>query len=423
MKASGMKAGGMTGSGMKAVVLVVDDDPNVREALTQTLELEDYPVIAAGSFVEAKDHITPGFGGVILSDMRMPGRDGFHLLHYARDADAELPVILLTGEGDIPMAVKAMAEGAFGFLEKPCAPAQLVAVIARAQQTRGMALENRRLKLQLETGDAAARWLFGTSPQAEALRRQARNVARINAEVLVTGAPGAGISKVAEVIHLCSPHSKGPFGKHPTAGMDVARFERAVADAAGGSLFLDEIQAMPMQTQFALLTLMEQGAHPRLIFGSAARLDHAVEAGQLHADLYYRLDALQVRIPALSERPEDIPVLFRHYVLQAAEQAGISAPEIPPEVISGLMAREWPGNARALMGVAMRFVLGLPGEEAQGAGLGLAEQMAQVERTLLIEALRKYRGKAAVAAQALKLPRKTMYDKLTKYGLKPEEFR
>jgi two-component system C4-dicarboxylate transport response regulator DctD len=408
---------------MTAPVLVVDDDPIVREALTQTLELEEFPVISAGSFVEAKDHITATFAGVILSDMRMPGRDGFHLLQFTRDTDAELPVILLTGEGDIPMAVRAMTQGAFGFLEKPCAPAELVAVIERAQKARAMALENRRLKAQLETGDAAARIIYGTSPQAEALRHRARSVARINAEVLISGPPGAGISKVAEVIHLCGAHPEGPFAKHTAAGMDPIAFAALVEDTQGGSLFLDEVQSMPMQTQFALLTLLETGEHPRLIFGSAAPLDDAVQSGALHADLYYRLEALQVRIPGLSERPEDIPVLFRHYVAQAAEQAGIAAPDITPEVISSLMAQDWPGNARALMSAAMRFTLGLPGEEIQTAGLGLADQMAQVERSLLAEALRKHQGRAAAAAEALKLPRKTMYDKLAKYGLKPESFR
>ncbi|MGR3715097.1 MAG: sigma-54-dependent transcriptional regulator [Shimia sp.] len=408
---------------MSAPVLVVDDDPMVREALSQTLELEEIDVIAAASFVEAKHHIVAGFGGVILSDMRMPGRDGFHVLDYARGVDAELPVILLTGEGDIPMAVKAMTQGAFGFLEKPCAPAELLAVLGRAQTARAMALENRRLKAQLETGDAAARWLFGTSERADSLRQEVRRVARIGAEVLVTGAPGTGISKVAEVIHLCSPQSKGPFGKHTAAGMDVARFETTLGDASGGSLFLDEIQAMPMQTQFALMSAMERGGHPRLIFGSAARLDQAVEAGHLHADLFYRLDGLQLRIPSLAERPEDIPVLFRHYVAQAAEQAGVTAPEVTPDVLSGLMAREWPGNARALMSVAMRFALGLPGEESRGGELGLAEQMAQVERTLLIEALRKHEGRAVAVSDALKLSRRTLYDKLEKYGLRPEEFR
>ena len=405
-------------------VLLVDDDIAVREALGQTLELADLEAITAGSFVEAKDRITPDFDGIIVSDIRMPGRDGFHLLTYTRAMDADLPVILLTGEGDIPMAVSAMGQGAFDFLEKPCAPKDLIAVIERALNTRRLVLENRRLKLQLETGDPAARMLFGTSDLAEGLRARVRSVARTRAEVLVTGAPGVGISKVAEVVHLCSPLSKGPFGKHAAVGMDVARFEQAVAQAKGGSLFLDEITAMPMETQFALLALMEHGDHPRLIFGSTANLSDAVQKGALHADLFYRLDAMQVRIPSLSERPEDIPVLFRHYVAQAAEQSGLTAPEIGSDLMADLMARDWPGNARALMSVAMRFVLGLQDTDHDTvAPLGLAEQMAQVERSLLQEALRRAGGRASAAAEALKLPRKTFYDKLAKHGLKPEDFR
>ncbi|MDP2494925.1 sigma-54 dependent transcriptional regulator [Shimia thalassica] len=405
-------------------VLLVDDDIAVREALGQTLELADLDALTAGSFVEAKDQITPDFEGIIVSDIRMPGRDGFHLLSYAREMDADLPVILLTGEGDIPMAVSAMGKGAFDFLEKPCAPKELIAVIERALKTRALVLENRRLKAQLETGDPAARMLFGTSGLAEDLRSRVRSVARTRAEVLVSGLPGVGISKVAEVVHLCSPLSKGPFGKHAAVGMDSTRFAEAAHNATGGSLFLDEITTMPMETQFALLALMEQGDHPRLIFGSTADLARAVEQGLLHADLFYRLDAMQVRIPSLAERPEDIPVLFRQYVAQAAEQSGIKPPEIHSELLADLMARDWPGNARALMSVAMRFVLGLQDGDAQEvATLGLAEQMAQVERSLLQEALRRAEGRASAAAKALKLPRKTFYDRLAKHGVKPEDFR
>ena len=408
---------------MTRKVLLVDDDLAVREALGQTLELANLDAVTAGSFIEAKDHITRDFDGVIVSDIRMPGRDGFHLLGYTHDLDADLPVILLTGEGDIPMAVSAMGKGAFDFLEKPCAPKELVTVIERALNTRALVLENRRLKVQLETGDPAARMLFGSSDLSESLRTRVRNVARTSAEVLVSGAPGAGISKVAEVVHLCSPLSKGPFGKQSSA-MDVARFEKAVGDAVGGSLFLDEITAMPMDTQFALMNLMEQDGHPRLIFGSTADLGKAVEQGLLHADLFYRLDAMQVRIPSLAERPEDIPILFRQYVAQAAEHAGLRPPEVTSDLVADLMARDWPGNARALMSVAMRFALGLlESEEETVGGLGLVDQMAQVERSLLQEALRRADGRASIAAKALKLPRKTFYDKLAKHGLKPEEFR
>jgi two-component system C4-dicarboxylate transport response regulator DctD len=404
-------------------ILLVDDDAAVREALTQTLDLNDLVTVPCGSFIEAKDHIARNFEGVILSDIRMPGRDGFHLLHHAQGLDPELPVILLTGEGDIPMAVEAMGQGAFDFLEKPCAPDDLLPVLQRALQTRALVLENRRLKQQLETGDPAARMLFGTSQLAEDLRTRVRALARLGAEVLVTGPPGAGVSKVAEVIHLMSPDATGPFVKRPAATLDAGRIEAGFAAAQGGSLFLDEIAALPDAAQYSLLERLEAGGEARLIAGTTADLAAATEAGRFNAELYYRLDVMPVRIPALSERPEDIPVLFRHYVAQAAEQAGLSSPEIPPEHLSALMTQDWPGNARSLMSAAMRFTLGMPEDGEDAFELGLAEQLARVERSLLAAALGRENGSASKAAKTLKLPRKTFYDKLARYGLKPEDFK
>lgn len=403
-------------------VLLVDDDAAVREALGQTLDLANYDVLSAGSFVEAKDHIQPSFAGIIVSDIRMPGRDGFHLLDYARATDPDLPVILLTGEGDIPMAVRAMAAGAFDFLEKPCAPADLTAVIARALRTRALVLENRKLKAQLETGDAAARLVFGTSALAEGLRARVRVAAGSGTEVLVTGAPGTGISKIAEVVHLCSPRAKGPFEKRASADLGREALAALWQACEAGTLFLDNIAALPMDTQMALVDALEAGG-TRLIAGTNDELRQAVDAGRLSAELFYRLEIMPVRIPALSERPEDIPVLFRHYVAQASEQAGLAPPEITPAVIAGLMAQDWPGNARALMSAAMRFALGLGEAETPDARLGLVEQLAQVEQSLLSEALRRAGGQASAAADALKLPRKTFYDKLAKYGIRPDAFR
>ena len=147
----------------------------------------------------------------------------------------------------------------------------------------------------------------------------------------------------------------------------------------------------------------------------------AVEAGRFSADLYYRLEGLRLRIPALRERPEDIPVLFRHYVAQACEQSGVDPRPIPPGLIATLMSQDWPGNARALMNTAMRFALGLSPEENDE--LGLAEKMAQIEASLLADGLRRHKGNATLTAQSLKLPRKTFYDKLAKYGIRPEDFR
>ncbi|MDQ7070820.1 MAG: sigma-54 dependent transcriptional regulator [Rhodobacterales bacterium] len=413
---------------MRRRVLLVDDDTAVREALCQTLELADIEVIAAASFIEAKDHIAPDFGGIVLSDIRMPGRDGFFLLDHTRNCDAELPVILLTGEGDIPMAVAALGRGAFGFLEKPCAPSDLLVEIERALKTRALVLENRGLKARLEVGDPAARMLFGSSDLAERLRRQVREVAQAEAEVLVSGPPGSGISKVAEVIHLLSARGQRPFEKRASAGLSRDGFSAACEAARGGSLFLDEITAMPMDTQFAVVDRLEQDAQLRVIAGCSSDAQAAVQNGTLNPDLFYRLDVMRVRIPSLAERPEDIAVLFAHYVAQASEQAGLRAPEITNDVVADLMAQDWPGNARALMSTAMRFVLGVSSQDGNVAtdgvgGLGLSAQMAQVERTFLVSALVRAQGRASVAAGDLKLPRKTFYDKLARYRIRPEDYR
>lgn len=407
---------------MNKRILLVDDDIEVREALGQMLELADLEPFLAGSFVAAKDLITREFDGVIVTDIRMPGRDGFYLLDYARAADPELPVILLTGEGDIPMAVKAMDAGAHSFLEKPCAPSDLLATVRKALGLRAEILASRRQRLQLESGDAASRMLHGTSPLAADLRERVRAVARAGAEVLILGEPGSGTPKIAEVIHLLSAAARHPFVKRSAAGLDVASLSEAFASAGAGTLYIDEIGQLGGPAQFALLDRLEAGGGARIIAGSTHDLGAEVEAGRFSADLFYRLDLMRVRIPAIRERTEDIPVLFRHYVAQACEQANLPIPDITPDHIARLMAQDWPGNARALMNAAMRFVMGL-GDIEVADGIGLAEQMAKVERQLLIEALGKAGGNATAAAVGLKLPRKTFYDKLARHGIRPEDYR
>ncbi len=406
-------------------VLLVDDDAMVREALAQTIELGGRVPVPVASYIEAKDHISADFPGVILSDIRMPGRDGFALLDHARKVDADLPVILLTGEGDIPMAVRGMKGGAYAFLEKPCEPGDLMAVLERALLQRAVVLENRRQLVQSTSGDAAARLLHGTSERAEALRARVRVAARSQAEVLICGEPGSGTSKVADAIHQLSGDATRAFVKLPAAGLDRAGLAEGFAAARGGTLFLDEVAALDPAVQFALLEHLDRPAGARVVAGTYRTLEDEAGAGRFNADLFYRLDIIRIRIPALRERPEDIPVLFRHYVALACEQAGLEAPEITPELTADLMARDWPGNARALMNTAMRFAMGLEREtpEAGSAGLGLSERLAQLERSLLIEALERSHGGASQAARALKLPRKTFYDKLARHGIRPEDFR
>ncbi|WP_341365775.1 sigma-54 dependent transcriptional regulator [Yoonia sp. BS5-3] len=407
---------------MTSTVLLVDDDRDIREALGQTLELADLIPALAGSFVAAKDLLTPTFDGVVVSDIRMPGRDGFHLLDYVREVDAELPVILLTGEADIPMAVRAMSAGAYDFLEKPCAPQDFVTVIKRALKARALVLENRRLKAALTSGDAASRMLFGSSALAEGLRDQARAAAKAGTEVLITGEPGCGTSKVAEVIHLLSRRAAHPFVKRAASSLTGAGLAEAFEAASGGTLYLDEITGLDAAVQLQLLDQLDAGQGPCVLGASTRDMQAAMDTGSFHAELYYRLDMMAVRIPSLRQRPEDIPVLFRHYVAQASEQANLTPPPVTPELTARLMAQDWPGNARALMNVAMRFAMGLSDMDA-GEGLGLAAQMAQIERSLIVSALQRQQGRATDVARELQLPRKTFYDKLAKHGLRAEDFR
>ncbi|UWR24868.1 sigma-54 dependent transcriptional regulator [Sulfitobacter sp. S223] len=411
---------------MSKTVLLVDDDAAICEALSQTLELADLTCITASAFVVAADHISAQFDGVIISDIRMPGRDGFHLLSYVRGIDPDLPVILLTGEGDIPMAVKAMGEGTFGFLEKPCAANDLLAVVRRALKTRALVLENRELREMVDHGDPAERMIFGTSEQAQGLRNHVRRVAQAQGDVMITGAQGTGISKVAEVIHLCSLRSKRPFIKRAAHDLDADALAAAYEEGEGGSLFIDEVSRLPAQSQLALAETLDGAPATRLIAGSTRDLSAELEAGRFNADLYYRLNVMPVRIPSLAERRDDIPVLFYRYVAQAAEQSGQPAPQITPQLEAALMARDWPGNARSLMTEAMRFVMGMSDGDKQeqvDESLGLVAHMAQIEQSLIEGALRRTDGQASEAARVLKLPRKTFYDKCARYAIKPEDFR
>ncbi|MEZ5780010.1 MAG: sigma-54 dependent transcriptional regulator [Paracoccaceae bacterium] len=408
---------------MTTRVLLVDDDRAVREALGQTLDLAGFTPILAGSYIEAKDHISADFPGVVVSDIRMPGKDGFALLDHARKTDPDLPVVLLTGEGDVPMAVKGMAGGAFDFLEKPCGPQDFLSVVEKALRTRALVLENRALRREIRRGDAAARMLVGTSAQSEQMREAARAAARTSAEVLISGPPGAGTAKMAEVVHLMSAAAMRPFLKLAAATVTAEGLAGAFDRAEGGTIFLDEVAALGPAAQFAAIDLIENHPGTRVIAGTYRDLAREAAEGRFNPDLFYKLDVMRIRIPALRERPEDIPVLFRHYVAIACEQSDLPMPEITPDITAGLMAQDWPGNARALMNAAMRFAMGLGEAQHDTDAPGLAGQMARVERSLLIEALERHGGNATETAAALKLPRKTFYDKLARHGIRPEDYR
>jgi len=421
---------------MKLSVLLVDDDREVREALGQSLEIAGYFVVLAGSFIEAIDHISPDFKGVVLSDVRMPGKDGFALLARCQQVDKDLPVILITGEGDVPMAVRAMEAGALNFLEKPVSGARLVEVVARACGLRETVLENRALKARLAAKDAAERLIIGQSEAAQNLRRQLRVVAAARSDALITGETGVGKELAARVIHAlsggntpfiainCGMLTEGLthavlFGDRTRKGA----FERA----DGGTVFLDEIGAMPLDQQVNLLRILEDRAVEdrlgqlqkldiRVLAASHENLPDMVAAGTFRHDLFFRLDVARIAIPPLRERAEDIGLLFRHFLQEIGG-------ELPDNFeLSSLIATPWRGNMRELKNHAARVLMGL-GEQHPTQDRGLVQALEQFERQLIEDALQKHASRMADVCETLGIPRKTLYDKMKRLHINPADFR
>ena len=446
-------------------ILLVDDEKDLREALSQTLDLAGIYAETASDVPAALALLTQDYPGAVIADMRMPGQDGFALLEAAQALDPDLPVVILTGHGDVPMAVRAMNSGAYDFLEKPCPPARLVEIARRAAEKRRLVLENRRLRARLDSAETGAleAAILGDGAVAQAYRARLERIAAADLDVLILGETGAGKELAARAIHARSDRRAGPFvavncGALPAelAGSELFGHEKGAFTGAavrrigkfehaeGGTIFLDEIESMPLDLQVKLLRILQErelerlgGNAPiplnlRVIAATKPDLKSLAEEGKFREDLYYRLDVARVRVPPLRERLEDAPLLFRAFVAAAAERRGRPAPEIPEHDLARLSAHDWPGNVRELKNVAERFAMGLglqlgpTGEAAEDpaeAPKGLAAQLEAFERSLLEAALRRAEGRATEAAAALELPRKTFYDKLARHGLKPEDFR
>ncbi|WP_137935907.1 sigma-54 dependent transcriptional regulator [Chitinivorax sp. B] len=433
-------------------VLIVEDDPVVRLGCVQAFVLEGIPTMEAGSAEAALKLIEPGFPGVVITDIRLPGKDGIALLANIRQQDANLPVIMITGHGDVALAVQAMKEGAYDFLEKPFAPERLVDVARRALAQRQLALEVTSLRTQLANRGALANQIIGHSPAMDRLRQLIAEVANTGANVLIHGETGTGKELVARCLHDSSQR----HGKHFVAvncgglpeqlidseifGHEAGAFTGAakrrigkIEHAQGGTLFLDEIESMPLPMQIKLLRVLQERTLERLgsntllpvdirvLAATKADLKQMSDEGRFRADLYYRLNVIILELPPLRERREDIPLLFQHFLLLAAQRFERDLPAIQPSDISQLLAYGWPGNVRELRNVAERYVLGLGlalGEVPEPMSqVSLAHAVEQFEKALIRDALRRCEGNLSKAAEALGVAKTTLFDKVKKYGL------
>lgn len=434
-------------------VIVVDDEAAIRQAIEPWLTLSGFEVHLHPRGEDCLAQLPEHFPGVVLSDVRMPGMGGFELLARLRAMDKDLPVILLTGHGDVPMAVEAMREGAYDFLEKPFSPQALLDTLRRALEKRQLVLENRRLHEQADTRAQLETTLLGVSPGLQTLRRQVLELAGMPVNVLIRGETGSGKELVARCLHDFGPRAAQPFVALNCAAIPEHLFEAELFGhesgaftgaqgkrigrleyAHGGTLFLDEIESMPLAQQAKLLRVLQDrqlqrlgsnqniAVDVRIIAATKPDLLEEARAGRFREDLAYRLNVAELRLPPLRERREDIALLFNHFAQTAAERLGRPVPQLSGQQLGNLLSHDWPGNVRELANVAERETLGLNPQPSEAVAQSLADQQEAFEAQCLRAALGRHKGDIKAVLNELQLPRRTLNEKMQRHGLVRETF-
>lgn len=440
------------------LVLFVDDEEAMRQSVGQWLHLAGFKLIVHDRAAPAAAALSPDFPGVLVTDLKMEGADGMTLLRQSQQVDPELPVIVITGHGDVETAVEAMRLGAYDFIEKPFEPKRLLEVIKNATEKRRLVNENRRLR-RVVTEQTIGSRIVGTSQAIERLRASVTELAATDVSVILYGETGVGKDLVARCLHDFGRRHESDYvaincaaipdtmAESELFGYEAGAFTGAakmrtgkLEHASGGTLFLDEIDSMPLSIQGKLLRALQERvverlgsnrSHPidvRAIAASKVDLRQASSLGQFRADLYYRLSVVELTIPALRHRKEDIPLLFEYFASLAASAHGREPRPVPADTINRLMAHDWPGNVRELRNAAERHALGLgesfwSGVAPLDAGqTSLAEQVEAFERSVIERCLAEAGGKLTVVMERLNIPRRTLSEKMTRYGVDRRRF-
>ena len=442
------------GKAMK--IAIVDDEKDMRQSISQWLALSGYDTETFASAEEALGTVGADYPGIVISDIKMPGMDGIQLLRKLMGSDSALPVIMITGHGDVPMAVEAMRIGAFDFLEKPFNPDRMSDLAKKATNARRLTLDNRALRRELGDGTQMMRKLIGTSGAMERLREDILDLGQADGHVLIDGETGTGKTLVAHALHAVGSRAGKKFVLISCAAMDEDTLIRrlfgpmqpddmrlpAVEEARGGTLVLEDIEALSDTAQARLLTMInDQGTPPETRIVAICNLQDEGRTCEdaLRPDLYYRLAALKITAPPLRNRGEDILTLFTALADQFADEYGCDAPQVSAQEAAQLLQAPWPGNVRQLINLAERAVLQArrgtgtiasllmsDHDEMQPVmtteGKPLKEYVEAFERMLIDNTMRRHRGSIASVMDELCLPRRTLNEKMAKYGLQRSDY-
>ena len=437
-------------------IAIVDDEKDMRQSISQWLALSGYDTETFASAEEALGQLDPEYPGIVISDIKMPGMDGIQFLRKLMGADSALPVIMITGHGDVPIAVEAMRIGAYDFLEKPFNPDRMSELAKKATNARRLTLDTRALRRELGEGGQIMKKLIGASPSMERLREDILDLGQADGHVLIEGETGTGKTLVAHALHAVGARAGKKFVLLSCAALDEDALIRrlfgpmqpedsrlpALEEARGGTLVLEDIEALSDAAQGRLLSLInEQGTPPETRIVAISNLQEEGRTCEqvLRPDLYYRLAALKITVPPLRARGEDILTLFTRLSEQFAEEYGCEAPKVSAQEAAQLLQAPWPGNVRQLINLAERAVL--QSRRGQGTiasllmndhdemqpvmtteGKPLKEYVEAFERMLIDNTMRRHKGSISSVMDELCLPRRTLNEKMAKYGLQRSDY-
>ena len=437
-------------------IAIVDDEQDMRQSISQWLALSGYDTETFARAEDALKVLGPDYPGIVISDIKMPGMDGMQFLKKLMGTDSALPVIMITGHGDVPMAVEAMRVGAFDFLEKPFNPDRMSELAKRAANARRLTLDNRLLRKELSDGGQIMKKLIGSSPVMERLKEDILDLGQADGHVLIEGETGTGKTLVAHALHAAGSRAGKKFVLVSCAALEEEALSKrlfgpvmpedaqipAMEEARGGTLVLEDIETLSEALQAKLLNAINEQGTPsetRII-----AISNIQEAGKtcedvLRSDLFYRLAALRMTVPPLRQRGEDILTLFTRLTEQFAEEYGCDAPKVSAQEAAQLLQAPWPGNVRQLINVAERAVLQArrgsgtiasllmsDHEEMQPVmtteGKPLKEYVEAFERMLIDNTMRRHKGSISSVMEELCLPRRTLNEKMAKYGLQRSDY-